>query len=203
VGDFVPRAAALVRRRNGGPIDHEAIIRMVLLDNERTHVGDAAYGFRKLVDIAERSIASSPYNDPATSVQAIDRLHDGLRQLALRRIPDGEHRDADGALRLVTRELTWDGYVTLAFEEVVGVGSSSPLVSRRLLAALDDLLAVAPAERRPPLEAQRRRLLTEAGEAGITAVPDVQGLGSGPDLTGAPQRGPLGDHPAADGAAGT
>ena len=52
----------------------------------------------------------------------------------------------------------------------------------RLLAALDDLLAVAPVERRPPLEAQRRRLLDGAADAGVEVVPDVQGLGSGPDV---------------------
>jgi uncharacterized membrane protein len=159
---------------------------MVLLDNERSHIGDAAYGFRKLVDIAERSIASSPYDDPTTAVQAIDRIHDGLRQLCLRRLPDGLHRDGNGVLRLVTRELAWHGYVALAFEEVVDLGSSSPVVARRLLAALDDLIAVAPAERRPPLEAQRRRLRSSTEEAGIALVPDVQGLGSGRDVRGTP-----------------
>jgi uncharacterized membrane protein len=184
VGDFVPRGAPLVRGRGGAPMGARDIGRLVLLDNERSHVGDAAYGLRKLVDIAERSIASSPYHDPATAVQAIDRLHDALRQLCFRRIPSGRHRDAGGVLRLVTRQLAWHGYVALAFDEVVSLGSSSPVVARRLLAALDDLIAVAPAERRPPLEAQRRRLLSSAAEDGISVIPDVQGLGSGRDLTG-------------------
>jgi uncharacterized membrane protein len=183
VGDFVPRDAPLVRSRGRATLNREATRRMVLLDNERSHVGDAAYGLRKLVDIAERSIASSPYDDPVTAVQAIDRLHDGLRQLCIRRLPDGHHRDGHGVLRLVTRELTWDGYVALAFEELVGLGSSSPIVARRLLAALDDLIAVAPAERRPPLEAQRQRLLGGTEEAGLAVVPDVQGFGSSPELT--------------------
>ncbi len=183
VGDFVPRDAALLRCRGGTLPDHAAIRRLVLLDNERSHVGDAAYGLRKLVDIAERSIASSPYDDPMTAVQAIDRLHDGLRQLCFRQIPGGQHRGGDGVLRLVTRELAWHGYVALVFEELVGLGSSSPVVTRRLLAALDDLIAVAPPERRPPLVAQRQRLLSRAADAGIDAVPDVQGLGAGRDLT--------------------
>jgi uncharacterized membrane protein len=113
-------------------------------------------------------------------VQAIDRLHDGLRQLCFRQIPSGRHRDVDGVLRLVMRELAWHGYVALAFEELVGLGSASPVVARRLLAAL---IAVAPAERRAPLEAQRRRLLTCAAEAGIAVVADVQGIGAGQDVT--------------------
>ncbi len=182
VGDFVPRDAAILRCREGAPPDDRALRRMVLLDNERSHIGDAAYGFRKLVDIAERSIASSPYDDPITAVQAIDRLHDGLRQLCSRQLPDGRHCDADGVLRLVTRELAWPAYVAIAFEELVGLGASSPVVSRRLLAALDDLVDLAPTERRPPLESQRRRLLTCTDQAGIHVVADVQGIGAGRDL---------------------
>ena len=50
-----------------------------------------------LVDIAERSLSESPFQDPTTAVQAIDRLHDLLRQLARRPFPDGRHRDDAGA----------------------------------------------------------------------------------------------------------
>jgi uncharacterized membrane protein len=186
VGDFVPRDAPMVRCDGDARPNRRAIRRMVLLDNERSHIGDASYGLRKLVDIAERSIAASPYHDPTTAVQAIDRLHDALRQLSHRHIPSGRHRDADGALRLVTRELAWPGYVALAFDELVAVGSSSPVVARRLLAALDDLIAVAPPERRAPLQMQRRRLVARAAEAGVAVVPDVQGLGAAEEITGAP-----------------
>jgi uncharacterized membrane protein len=182
IGDFVPRGAPLARFEGRGSLDQGAVRRLVLLDNERSHVGDAAYGFRKLIDIAERSIASSPYDDPVTAVQAIDRVHDGLRQLCVRRLPDGQHRDADGVLRLETRELTWPGYVVLALDEIIRVGAASPLVARRLLAALDDLLEVAPPERRPPLEAERRRLLDRVNDADVEILPDVQGLGSGRDM---------------------
>jgi len=183
VGDFVPRGAPILRSSTDAAIDAAAIQRLILLDNERSHVGDAAYGLRKLVDIAQRSIASSPYDDPVTAVQAVDRLHDAVRQLCFRRLPGGTHRDRDGEARLVTRELTWHGYVAVAFDEIVRLGASSPVVARRLLAAFDDLVTIAPPERRAPLEEQRHRLLTAGRDAGITVLPDVQGLGSGPDLS--------------------
>jgi uncharacterized membrane protein len=186
IGDFVARGAPLARCRGRVAPDHRAIRRMVLLDNERSHVGDASYGLRKLVDIAERSIAASPFDDPMTAVQAIDRLHDALRQLCFRHLPDGHHYDADGVLRLVTRELAWHGYVAIAFEELIEVCRSSPVTARRMLAALDDLIAVAPAERRPALETQRSRLLTCAGDNAIPLISDVQGFGAGADLTLAP-----------------
>lgn len=182
VGDFVPRGGGVARTDGRAEPLRASFWGLVMLDNERSHIGDASYGLRKLVDIAERSIASSPYNDPMTSVQAIDRLHDAVRQLCFRRLPDGQHRDADGDVRLVTRELGWDGYVAVAFDELLELAPSAPVVGRRLLAAFDDLIAVAPVDRRAPLERRRARLQEGDGRNGIPLVPDVQGLGAGDDL---------------------
>ena len=78
------------------PLREDDARRGVVLALERTLDQDVAYGFRMLVDIAERSLAESPYVDPTTAVQAIDRLHDGMRQLARRPFPDGRHGDEDG-----------------------------------------------------------------------------------------------------------
>ena len=156
---------------------------------ERVHTEDPAYGLRKLVDIAERSIAQ-PFNDPTTTLQALHRLHDLLRQLAARPLPCGEHRDEDGVVRLVERTLSWDGYVRLAFDEIRLAGASSPQVTRRLCAALEDLKSVAPPDRQAPLDRQLR-LLTAAvhrayeDEEDVAAAltPDAEGIGSGADVT--------------------
>jgi uncharacterized membrane protein len=102
--------------------------------------------------------------DPTTAVQCIDRLHDGLRQLAVRRLDDGRLLGTDGALRVTIPTMGWDAYVRLAFDEIRLAGASSPQVARRLTAALDDLLTVAPPERHGPLDEQRRLL-----QAGVQA----------------------------------
>jgi hypothetical protein len=86
-------------------------------------------------------------------------------------------------LRLITRELTWPDYVALAFEDLVAVGSFSTVVARRLLAVLEDLIDVAPVERRPPLEAQRRGLLRRSADAGVAVAPDVSRPGAAENLT--------------------
>ncbi|MEN4478782.1 DUF2254 domain-containing protein [Mycolicibacterium cosmeticum] len=189
MGDFVPVGAPLFRiHGNGAHLDHTRIAGYVVLAAERTHGDDPAYGFRKLVDIAERGIAQ-PFTDPTTAIMVIDRLHDSLRQLATRSFPTGRHMDVDGDIRLVERILEWAGYVRLAFDELRLAGAASPQVPRRILAALDDLKTVAPLERQPPLDRQRALLTAAVGQQfgdgpdrRAVLVPDQQGIGSGADL---------------------
>ena len=125
-----------------------------MLALEPTLDEDVAYGMRLLVDIAERSLADSPFQDPTTAVQAVDRLHDLLRQLARRPIPDGLHRDDEGEIRLAVFAMNWEAYVHLAFDEIRMAGAGSPQVARRLRSALKDLCTVVPPERLPILEEQ-------------------------------------------------
>lgn len=189
MGDFVPAGAPLFRvHGNAAGLDREKIVALVELGAERTHESDPAYGFRKLVDIAERSIAQ-PFDDPTTAVQAIHRLHDCLRQLAPRTFPSGEHYDAEGQLRLVVRTLSWDGYVRLAFDELRLAGATTPQVTRRLRAVLEDLKTVAPPERQPVLDRQLNLLeelvgqrLDEEEDANASLTGDQQGIGSGEDV---------------------
>ena len=128
-------------------------------------------GLRMLVDIAERSLSDGPFLDPTTAVQAIDRLYDCLRQLAPRPFPDGVHRDEKGNVRFVTHAMTWGDYVHLAFDEIRMAGAGSPQVARRLRAALEDLLTVAPQERRKPLQEQLD-LLEAGGRVAISETED-------------------------------
>jgi uncharacterized membrane protein len=151
---------------------------------ERTLDEDVAYGFRMLVDMAERALSDSPFLDPTTAVQAIDRLHDGLRQLAVRAIPDGRYHDARGQLRLTVPVMHWDAYVRLAFDEIRLAGRESPQVTRRLIAALDDLLELAPDERKLVL-LEQLDLINDAGrqldrderDIDLALSPDPQGIG--------------------------
>jgi uncharacterized membrane protein len=139
-----------------------------------------------LVDVAERSLSESPFLDPTTAVQSIDRLHDGLRQLSVRVIPDGREYDRAGNLRLTVPTMDWDAYVHLAFDEIRLAGAGSPQVSRRLIAALSDLIGHAPSDRRPALVEQLellteqiRQLSRDGRDLRRSATPDGQGLGAG------------------------
>ncbi|GAB3537107.1 DUF2254 domain-containing protein [Arthrobacter tecti] len=196
VGDFVPIGAPLVRI-HGTPehLNITELVRCVVLGPERTLNQDVAYGIRMLVDIAMGAVSSGPFDDPTTSVQAIDRLHDILRHIVRRPLHTGEFHDSEGELRLSVPALTWDGFVELAFNEIRRTGAASPQITRRLMSALNDLLSIAPQERCPALEHQRT-LLQEATLAAVrqpedqqhALIQDPSGIGSAPDLSRSPQR---------------
>jgi uncharacterized membrane protein len=117
-------------------------------------------------------------------VQGIDRLHDCLRQLAPRSFPDGRYRDKKGEVRLITPSMSWEDYVHLAFDEIRMAGAGSPQVARRLRAALEDLLSIAPLERKPALQEQldllqsgARDAITEESDRIYASRGDPGGLG--------------------------
>jgi uncharacterized membrane protein len=126
-------------------------------------------------------------------VQCLDRLHDGLRQLATRVIPDGRLYDEARHLRVTIPTMDWGAYVHLAFDEIRLASVGSPQVARRMAAALDDLLVIAPPDRRSPLEQQRELLREEIGDAGLARAdvdfartPDGQGIGVAASASASP-----------------
>ena len=172
----------------------------MLLGLERTLDQDVAYGMRMLVDMAERALSDSPFLDPTTAVQAIDRLHDCLRQLSCRVFPGGEHRDDAGGVRLVVPAMDWEAFVHLAFDEIRQAGAGSPQVTRRLIEAISDLESVVPPDRRRALLRQRALLETAVNEV-VTDERDItfalegdrQGIGVGAGATRGRQEPALAD----------
>ena len=174
LGEFVPADGPLFRvHGKSTAVDEDRLHEALIFSLEPTLDEDVAYGVRLLVDIAERSLADSPFQDPTTAVQAIDRLHDILRQLARRPFPDGRHLDEEEQLRLTVRTMSWEAYVHLAFDEIRLAGAGSPQVARRLKAALTDLRSIAPPERVGILDLQLD-LLSTTTEAALSDQRDVE-----------------------------
>ena len=155
VGDFVPVGAPLLLVHGGTAGDRaQAMVRTVGLGAERTYRQDVRYGFRQLVDIAERAL-SPAVNDPTTAVQALDRIHDLLRLLGTAPWPSGTHG------RVTLPQVPWEAIVRLAVDEIRLCGSTSVQVDRRLRDLLLDVAGAVPPERRPVVEEELR--LLEAG----------------------------------------
>jgi uncharacterized membrane protein len=180
MGDFVPRDAPLLRVHGAETARLADTAKLVVLHDERTHDLDPAFGVRKLVDIAVRSASE----DPTTTVEALHRIHDSLRQLAWRPFPSGRHTDPAGELRLIVPMRDWEDFVRLAFEEIRLAGAAQPQIARGLRAVLEDLKTVAPDERQAALDEQRdlldaavRHAYDEESVTRHARVADMQGLG--------------------------
>ncbi len=149
-----------------GPIDDasaEALIGQLAFDRERETAHDPAYGFRQLVDIAERAL-SPGVNDPTTAVQCLDRMHALLRHLARRDLAVGE-TVVDGVARVRVPVPGWDDYVALSCDEIRHWAAGSVRVHRRMREMLRDLLEVVGPERQQCLREQLARLEHRMAEA--------------------------------------
>jgi uncharacterized membrane protein len=152
VGQFVAEGAPLfLVAGDAAFLDLRRLHKAVALGPERTMDQDGAFGVQTLVDIAERALTEN-FNDQTTAAQAVDRLHDIMRQLATRTFPSGRHTDVSGTLRLIVPSFGWEDYVAIAFDPLLQASREAPGVSRRIRAALEDIAEVAPADRRPAVE---------------------------------------------------
>ncbi|WP_328345701.1 DUF2254 domain-containing protein [Streptomyces violaceus] len=183
IGDFVVPGTPVLAV-HGGPAPPRGALRYTAsVGVERTYHQDLGFGLRQLSDIALRAL-SPAINDPTTAVQALDRVIQFLASLSRRPLDAALHRDRAGAVRLVQPVPGWTELVDLGFTEVRGCAIGSPQVSRRMLAGLDDLLLLVPAERREPL-LRHRDLLRQAvdqaepspSDRAFALRPDRQGIG--------------------------
>ncbi|MFF1730468.1 DUF2254 domain-containing protein [Streptomyces sp. NPDC058247] len=182
-GDFVVPGTPVLAVHGGPPPPARALRYTVHVGVERTFHQDLGFGLRQLADIALRAL-SPAVNDPTTAVQALDRIVQFLAAVANRPLDSLRYPDRGGVVRLVQPLPGWEELVDLGFAEIRGCAVGSPQVSRRMLAGLDDLLLLAPEDRRGPL-LRHRELLTAAVERAVPEPadrdfalrPDRQGIG--------------------------
>lgn len=198
IGDFVPNGRAVVEEWAAPdhplpPLEWHDVSEAFAFGAERTMNADLAFGYRQLVDIAEKAL-SPGINDPTTAVQVIDRLHDLLRVESTRPPLADQLLDDDG-FGLVWDPVRFRDLVHLAFDEIRHYGGGDVQVVRRARAALEDLLAAAPPERRGVLrkvidqyEDEARRRFADPADLVASRVPDIQGMGR-PSRDGGPEAG--------------
>ena len=119
------------------PADHE-ILRALGAGPERTFEQDPALALRVLADIALRAL-SPAVNDPTTAVQTLDTIDSLLRVLVRRDLAVAHLNGSDGSLRLVLKLPAWEDYLSVALDEIIGIGVDSILVGRRVRRLLEEL----------------------------------------------------------------
>ncbi|MCZ4119142.1 DUF2254 domain-containing protein [Streptomyces sp. H39-S7] len=185
IGDFVVPGTPLltVHGASGKQLPVRLLRSAVFVGVERTFHQDLGFGLRQLADIGLRAL-SSAVNDPTTAVQCLDRIVQFLAAVVDRPLGAVHHTDRSGAVRLVQDLPSWGDLVDLGFTEIRLCATDNPQVTRRLLAGLDDLLSLAPPDRRTPLERHRAlleqavtRTVPEPADRAFALLADHQGIG--------------------------
>ncbi|MEU5432786.1 DUF2254 domain-containing protein [Streptomyces sp. NPDC020719] len=183
IGDFVVPGTPVLAVHGGRAPSRRALGYTVSVGVERTFHQDLGFGLRQLCDIALRAL-SPAVNDPTTAVQCLDRIVQLLAALAPLPLGNVGHRDRRGAVRLVQPVPSWGDFVDLGLAEIRTYAIGSPQVTRRLMAALDELLRLAPPERAEPLLRHRallvqavERSVPESAERAFALEADRQGIG--------------------------
>jgi uncharacterized membrane protein len=185
IGDYCPAGMVVMRvhrtdHGSGGPprtqVEAGRLVDALSFDTERTLGQDLPFAFRQLVDIAQKGL-SPAVNDPTTSVQAIDAIHDLLRRLCTRHLGDGYCADSDGVIRLVVPQLGFDGYLGLAVGQIWNYAHDAVQVPHRLARLLTDLADIALPDYRDAIERYLGQVRTAAENDPTrhASVPPVRG----------------------------
>jgi uncharacterized membrane protein len=101
----------------------------------RTLAQDVSFGMDQLVEICIRAL-SAAVNDTFTALTCIDWIGDSLCKVTGRWQPTRVYRDAEGAVRVITTETTWERLVQRGFDKVRQASRGMPAVMIRQLDAL-------------------------------------------------------------------
>jgi len=148
------------------------VLKSIRTGVERTFEQDPALALRVLVDIALREV-SSAINDPTTAVQVLDSEESLLRVLIRRDLNVREATGPHGSARVLLSLPDWDDYLALSFDEVIEMGADHVQVRRRLERLLRDLIALAPASRRAPLQRRLDGLASGRSPVELDAPPAI------------------------------
>jgi uncharacterized membrane protein len=105
----------------------------------RTLAQDMSFGLDQLVEICIRAL-SPAVNDTFTALTCIDWIGDSLYKVTGRWQPTRVYRDANGVVRVIVTETTWERLVQRAFEKVRQAAAGMPAVLIRQLDALAKIM---------------------------------------------------------------
>ena len=150
-GDLIRENAVVLEIWDpAGTPDPTALFRCLEVGIDRNLTQDPLLGFRLLNDIALRA-SSAAINDPATAVQALDAIESLLLALVVRDLAIGVITDDANTPRVLLNAPHWETYLAAGSDEIACI-PMHPLVRQRLRVMLQQILAIAPTDRRLPVE---------------------------------------------------
>ncbi|WP_197085735.1 DUF2254 domain-containing protein [Corynebacterium comes] len=164
VGDFLVDGQPLLRVWWDGELsdrDRRVLRSAIEVRTERELHQDVAFGFRQLVDIADRAL-SPGINDPATAAQCVQEIHRIFRYLVTVIEPSPYIADDQGRVRVVHQPQRIADMLHEVIGEIHLYGSQSAMIPRLLRTMVDDLMTAATDHCLPAVERARRILDDDA-----------------------------------------
>ncbi len=134
--------------------------------SHRTLTQDLSFAVDQLVEIAIRAL-SPAVNDTFTALACIDWLGDGLCKIADRWRPDAVHRDATGAVRVITVTVSFRRLVERAYEKIRQASRAMPAVMIRQLDALAKVMAYARSTEQRDVLLEQAEMILRASEESV------------------------------------
>ena len=166
VGQFVPAGVPLLILSKSGNLSGDAIADFqgsFDIGPSRTLQQDAEFGVLQIVDVALKAI-SPAVNDPTTAITCVDQLSRILIRFASRELPEPLLYDPPGVVRVGIKWIDFERLLDSAFEQIRMYAKADVAVSLRLLRALGDIAAGAPATDRHALVEFGRRIVSGCAE---------------------------------------
>jgi len=141
VGQFIPAGVPLMRvsKPERVPADHALhLIAAFDIGPTRTMQQDIEFGIVQIVDIALRAM-SPAINDPSTAITCVDQLSRIMIQWVSRIPPPSHYYAPPHILRLVVPQISFDGLLDTAFEQIRHYAAADLAVSLRLIRAFSDI----------------------------------------------------------------
>ena len=134
-GDFVFQNADLMLVRSEQEVDQELKKKLgsfLIKGGNRTPEQDVEFAIHQLVQLALRAL-SPGINDPHTAMTCIDHLGAAVRLINYKILPGPFRYDGKGKQRLILDNVTYDGILDAAFNQIRQYANGSADISIRLL----------------------------------------------------------------------
>ena len=157
-GDFIAKRSEIIAFYPAQELS-EAVEKNIqdafTLGTERLRIQDIEFSIEQLVEVAVRAL-SPGINDPFTAIACLNQLGATFSTLAEQTIPSEFYYYANDHLRIISDEVTFDGIVNAAFNQIRQHGRSDVAVMIRLLEVLTIILT------RTTSDTQRQALVQQA-----------------------------------------
>ncbi|WP_296810799.1 DUF2254 domain-containing protein, partial [Thiocapsa sp.] len=177
IGEFVAAGTPLISIMGFDDVDEamtDTLNAVYVINRQRTLEQDATFGIRQIVDIALKAL-SPGINDTSTAIMCVDYLMAILCRLAGRRIATPSRSDR-GEVRVIVRGPTFEGLLSVAFDQIRQHADGNVAILLRILGAIHTIAGQTTSPSRRSALGQTVDEIAEAAERGVASPYDRERL---------------------------